>query len=346
MISKKLSKTLLSINIIFALMIVYMHATNIKIYDYNTSRFGSLFNTFQIIMSKDILAVCVPGFFIISAYLFYINLEFNTIKTKIFKRIKTIFVPYLIWNTIALLYFFIISNLFSNLMNMNKIELTFQTLFSGIFLFQYSPVNWFIYQLIIFILLSPILYVVCSNKKSCIISMIIISILVLFNYNNSFISTSSFMPCLRIDSLLYYVFGIYMAKHNNILENIEQNFSMYKACAIFLISQIIIYVDYLSQYNLFFIGVILYFIALIRFFYGKYWKFLDKSFTSFFVFQIHGFILEPIEKIIFLVFGNRIVFGVLDYFIAPIICLIFIYIITIIMKKYTPGFYKLLVGGR
>ena len=49
-------------------------------------------------------SIAAPGFFIISGFLFFVNIENNdkfiVIKNKIVKRIHTVLLPFLMWNSI------------------------------------------------------------------------------------------------------------------------------------------------------------------------------------------------------------------------------------------------------
>ncbi len=62
-----------------------------------------LYNLFRVSISKVLCHVCVPAFYFISGFLFYKGLEkwsWNKYFEKIIKRIKSLFIPFLIWNTI------------------------------------------------------------------------------------------------------------------------------------------------------------------------------------------------------------------------------------------------------
>ena len=64
----------------------------------------------QYLFSRILTSVCVPCFFFISGYLFYIK-ENDCYKNKIRKRIKTLLIPYLFWNALILLFFVCSTNL-------------------------------------------------------------------------------------------------------------------------------------------------------------------------------------------------------------------------------------------
>ena len=64
----------------------------------------SEWNTYEflrLLISQTLVKVAMPVFFIMSGFLFFANVDvwnFKVYKTKIWRRIKTLLIPYLIWN--------------------------------------------------------------------------------------------------------------------------------------------------------------------------------------------------------------------------------------------------------
>ena len=55
----------------------------------------------RLLISQTLVKVAMPVFFIMSGYLFFVNVDvwnFKVYKTKICRRIKTLLIPYMIWN--------------------------------------------------------------------------------------------------------------------------------------------------------------------------------------------------------------------------------------------------------
>lgn len=90
--------------------VVFIHCFG-KSFDYNAIDFTHLtgmncYNLFRVSISQVLAHVCVPTFFLISGYLFFIGLEkwnWKIYLNKLIKRSKTLLVPFLIWNTICIL---------------------------------------------------------------------------------------------------------------------------------------------------------------------------------------------------------------------------------------------------
>ena len=91
--------------------VVFIHCFG-KSFDYNAIDFAHLtgmdcYNMFRVSISQVLTHVCVPTFYLISGYLFFIGLEkwnWNAYLYKLKKRCKSLLVPFLIWNTICILW--------------------------------------------------------------------------------------------------------------------------------------------------------------------------------------------------------------------------------------------------
>ena len=106
---------------------------------------GSGWGTYEImkiLVSQTLSKIAVPAFFIMSGYLFFVNIEGFTKEVywqKIKRRIKTLLIPYMMWNL---------------LMAVKVGEISLKTFI--------APANmplWFLRDLIIVSLLTPIIYI-------------------------------------------------------------------------------------------------------------------------------------------------------------------------------------------
>lgn len=130
----------------------------------------------------------VASFFFISGYLFFVGIDFSwaKYKIKVKKRINTLVIPYFIWNilTVAVLaahYLPLFSNVFPR-MHAEGFQMTCRDFFMGM-LFTTSPHNpnlWFIRELMIFVLISPGIYLLLRKLPvSSLIGMFTASVLLL-----------------------------------------------------------------------------------------------------------------------------------------------------------------------
>ena len=126
----------------------------------------SEFNTYEflkLLVSQTLVKVAVPGFFIISGYLFFANVsEWNlaVYKQKMLRRVKTLLLPYLIWNLLMAIKL----KTFSWSMFWAYISKAgMQTDWLGCENWMTAPANmplWFLRDLMVVSLLTPIIYVV------------------------------------------------------------------------------------------------------------------------------------------------------------------------------------------
>ena len=109
------------------------------------SLIGSGWDSYEILkiaMSQTLVKVAMPTFFVMSGYLFFANVEKfnqNVYRLKIWRRIKTLLIPYIIWN----------------LLMAAKLKMFSLSIF-------WTPANmplWFLRDLMIVSLLTPIIYI-------------------------------------------------------------------------------------------------------------------------------------------------------------------------------------------
>lgn len=100
------------------------------------------YEVLKIVVSQTLVKVAMPTFFVMSGYLFFANVEqFNKeiYQQKLWRRIKTLLIPYIIWN----------------LLMAAKLKMFSLSIF-------WTPANmplWFLRDLMIVSLLTPIIYI-------------------------------------------------------------------------------------------------------------------------------------------------------------------------------------------
>ena len=93
--TKYLSDKLTILYTILIIMVVYIHSRYIEAEQY------PLANFLQILTGKGVCRIANSLFFCISGYLFARNTEdINSIWKKLKKRVRTLIIPYLLWNVI------------------------------------------------------------------------------------------------------------------------------------------------------------------------------------------------------------------------------------------------------
>lgn len=322
-------------NFFLSLLIIWHHTYNVNVYQLN----NGLFYNFQLII-LNVCEIAVPFFFFLSAFLFYYNLEDSNLQKKLLARIKSLVIPYLIWNLIGYLYFQIIS-VFPFISNNYGGEIESFSIFGMMIQMikgDYNLVTWFLRVLIIYTFTFSIFHKIFRKKWSSWIILICLYLINVLRLNLDFVNCACF-----------YYLGIHLAlNYKSIVFNKYHVFTRI-ICLIMLSSSVLIFTfNEIYYYSL--SGRILYTIMLL-----SLWVVLDFLRTdkkpkwwmaqNLFYYCGHEMVLEPIEKIFFILLGSNMFGAVIDYFFAPVITVILIVFASSIIRKF-DFIYNLLTGYR
>lgn len=182
------------------ILVVLAHTKNLNDPTIVTSYFT------ETIIANTIPKIVNPVYFIISGYLFFLNFEFTStaIIKKYTSRFKSIFIPYILWNGIMILLIIGVSVIkgkteFS--IGGLHVSPTFTSLFNNMFMSDYPVLYplWFLRDLIILVILSPVIYIGIKKLGK----LIFIPILIIL------IKEINFGP-LSYFSIFYFVIGSYL----------------------------------------------------------------------------------------------------------------------------------------
>ena len=197
------SKRIILLNFILSVLVIYIHGNNLYNVGLDQATESLDWRVTQLI-GTGIGRVAVPFFFMISGYLFFrfdfkTNNVFYIIKGKIQRRVKTLVVPYLLWNTIGFLFYAIITRIpvILAMMNLGKpVPVTIQSIFNGVFLHGLYHPFWYLHDLIILVFLSPLIFLLVRYCKVCVC---VIAILTVINCLNV-----QYLWCLQTQTLLFF----------------------------------------------------------------------------------------------------------------------------------------------
>ena len=357
--NKYLSDKLRIISFISIIMVVFIH-TNNTIVKFNSGSMYlcSKYNIFvQTFFSQEITKIAVPIFFCISGYLFFLKLNgtIDEFILKYRKRVKSLLLPYLIWSIWGLL-FYIILQLFPQGKNFFTNELianySLTKIIETIFLYPITYQFWFVRDLMVLVIFSPIFYWLIKYFRAIPILLLFIIWLGFFNF--SFV-------IIRNESILFFCLGAYFAMNNSdfILKKLNKKGYWIFAFLWFIILSIntTLICAKSDQTVLFLlldkIGTLIGIIAI--------WSTYDivmrnktnpnktiynLSLFTFFIYAFHEPLLKIIKKGIFYISGASSTMSMINFFMAPIIAIIISVIVGNFIKKNAPGFYSLITGGR
>ena len=172
---------------------------------------NGIYDVVRIVISQGFCRVAVPIFFLFSGYLFFIKLEDWNRQVwinKLKKRVHTLLIPYFLWNLIAIvasLYFYFAGgnspNLASWFKSIGGLRAFWNSL-SGLW-----PIDgplWFVRNLIILVILSPIIHFYL--KRTGIIGLLILGILYVFRWWKE-------IPGFEIAGIMFFSLGGFFSIH-------------------------------------------------------------------------------------------------------------------------------------
>ena len=330
------------ISFILCIMVIQIHTYNVEMYQ--LSGRNDFFTGIVIAVENYINkleTVCVPFFFFISGVLFFRTFRWDRMWEKYKSRIRSILIPYILWCTIYYLYFALLTRLpgISHCVNSEMAELSL-----GEWLQWLGPKSyytlWFLKELMILILISPVIYVLMKNhgnRKNAtgvIVYVILIAVTVLWGINVGF-------------NIYYFGGALLGINYDSLLHDKNKGLSI--ASTLYVLLYLISLPWQNSNGFVGQIGKLIFIVAV--------WFALDLILQykneprwwmsiTFFVYCIHDLILEALEKIFFVIFGNATLFALVDFICMPMIVFGLCVLLAWILKRYMPWVWKIISGSR
>lgn len=296
---------------------------------------------------SNLMEVAVPVFFVISGFLFYRRLEnwkWEGYICKLRRRIHSLLIPYLIWNTCYIL-FALLGTIFavlikgisfSVLTDWYHSEGFYALYWGGPYLFPF----WYIRDLMVLVVISPVIY---GCVKYASLFFIVVLGVVCFFLNTLPSSTFFFSlgaySCLaeRYRFLSYKWFRLLIIICYILLLLIRVSSSMKVIESIEMVDILVVPVGVVA---IFCIGYKLLEIRWIR-----PNKLLSES--SFFIFAFHAFLITDCSRLIGnLVGADSQIKLIIDFFFLPFIIVFFCILIYLVLRKVFPSTMLILTGGR
>lgn len=288
-------------------------------------------------------AVYVPCFFIISGFLYFLNVsEFtsNVYKQKSVRRIRTLLIPYLLWNIAGLA----LQLLKCTLLNYPSYGIVtdghpdilrilegFWNMTDG---YPYAVAFWFIRNLIIFVILSPLAYSICSNRWIFFAFLLIIC-----------------LGGVELYGMQYFIIGGYIALASRKMPDIPPLTALLCIFAwVTLSAYRLRFVHPPVSLNLLqalagFFAILPAANRLVRCIRNRWFSLLVNA--TFFIYALHQFFFTLTRDFYVKVFGLETVWGVIAAFAASCTTLIVVpFGVWLLMRRYCPRLTGLLTGNR
>lgn len=302
------------------------------------------------LISHHLCAIAVPCFFFFSGYLFYHHipapLPFNAawVKGKWKRRVRTLVVPYLLWNLLNVAAVVLVSLLFQKL----GIPVTSDQMPAvekgPLFWFVMGPVDfplWYLRDLIVLCLLAPLLYYPIQKAPK-----FFLAFLLLLYFASA---KTVFYP-----SLAYFGAGCWFSLTQKSIYTFcqQKKHSAYLLAFVFSILATAFWGQTFHEY-LWLVFAPFGMISFINLC-GVWFKnirimnlSLKLSETVFFIYAAHEIYLLGWTKGLFLrIFGDGLAGHWICYFSAPILTLLICLVLFYLLKKLAPKLLAFLCGGR
>lgn len=336
------------ISFLLSIFVFFIHISSFAQYSNTCSAISAVNERASFFFKESFTRFAVPMFFILSGIAFFKGYDNSKYLNKIQSRIFTLVIPYLLWNTIWMIFdvvcsYTFISNFF---VGRQQFSLTFANVLKGIFFYGNNIPFWFLFNLIIFSLAAPLIYFIVRNKYIGIASIILLTILATFGIG---IASSVFYSS---TSIIYYLIGAIIGKH-------YFDFASRKVNKGIRYSSIIILLSYITFKNIFpsshcsleILQVVVF--SLCSF---ALWNivdiFIDKIkpreiySNSFAIYAMHTNISAIITKLIFLCLPKSEWMAIPNFIITAIFTLTIINLICIFLQKFFPKVHAILLGNR
>lgn len=173
-ISPYLSNKITHLMFWMSVLVVYIHTYDAQ---YTDSSFFAA-NVLQDLFSQGFCRVAVPVFFMMSGYLHFTGSDVTekTLLRAFGGKVRKLIVPYLIWNTLYLVYNVACMVLLGNAKNALRIGY----ILKSVFLYEANPAFWYVCQLILLFAVSPLLLKLYRHKTVAVASLAVFFIVYLF----------------------------------------------------------------------------------------------------------------------------------------------------------------------
>lgn len=339
-----LSEKLRVLSFVLICMVVLLHSQVINLSPKGVSIYIQRF------FSGEITRIAVSFFFIISGFLFAYNIDGNNLREtftlKIKKRIHSLLIPYLLWSAICVTLFLVIQLLLPSSVGSTRAICDFKIMdyYNEIVINPKIAYQlWFIRDLFIVSVFSPIIYLLLKIFKEIIV---IGAIALWFNlWHIGFMS---------VTSITFFTIGLYLAIYRKAwIEYRFVNAWWWLFSIIWVVFCIlIVYIDYDSLLILFFdklLGILTLWIT---------YDLIDEqvrdglissdmlSFT-FIIYIMHEPFLTLFKHAYIRVIGvDSVLSSLCLYFISPMVIICVCIMIGRYLKNDFPKVYKVMTGGR
>ena len=330
---------------ILSLMVVWVHSENTELFLGELGRETMVYRL-EFFFAQTLGQIAVPGFFMISAYLFYRNFQFSKTVSKWKSRCKSLLLPYVLWNILYYLGYVVVTRLsfVENIIGKEPVAFNLKELLLAAVYYKYNPVFWYLFQLLLLVLLAPFLYMIIRRKRSGLAWLLLLILALWKNVS---------IPLLNLDALFYYSASGYAVLFKEKVEGENTPFQKKIWSAVLVFSWLILwllgrsgaFLHYTPVHTVLirFLGVLVLYSIL------KEIPFKPAGSTvknSFFLYAIHFPWVRFFNKTGAVILKGNQVAAAVFFLIMPFLILLVSSVAGYLLKHTVPQLYDILSGGR
>lgn len=325
---------------VFSILVVWVHSYNSELFLGKTEAAAVVYRI-EHFLGDGIAQIAVPGFFMISAYLFYRNFTWERLWPKWNSRIHSVLVPFILWNALYYLGYVIGSRMpfVGDVVGKGQVPFGLLTATDAILHYTYNYVFWYLYQLILLNILAPVIYGVLQYRRLGIVALLGI-VVALYK--------GMMLPHLNLDALLYYSVAAYAALHGKALaEGVWNKKTGTGGLILFCIAFMIRYVLAVDSV----IVIVLFRLCLPI----ALWLVVDANRLpeaknwmkyNFFLYATHFAVVRFVNKTAAVFLYGIFPLPLIIYLLMPVIVTFVSFYGGALLRRYTPTIWRLLNGNR
>ncbi len=192
---------------LFSILVIWVHSYNVELFAGSTwgpdwDRAAQI----ETFWSVGVGQIAVPGFFMLSSYLFFRNFDLSKLAVKWKSRFFSVAVPYVVWNFLYYLGYVVATRIpmVEKIVGKEPIPFNTEEIANAVLHHSYAPIFWYLFQLIILLILAPMIYGLVKKKIIGLGYLILLVTALYKGWGNGYPNT---------DALFYFSFAAYAAVH-------------------------------------------------------------------------------------------------------------------------------------
>lgn len=340
------SNTLNYLKCVLCVGVVFIHARifpDLSVIGVENYEDYNIYNAINQYFREDFLNhTCVPLFFVISGYLFFLNIpetfSIELFKSKWKKRIKSLLIPYLICNGIVLLMIISLSLIKGEEIQPNSLLTAFWSYKEGLPVMMPS---WYLRDLMVVCMLSPVIWLFLKYTKY------LLPLILFFCW---FIGVWIEIPGFGIRSFLFFTIGSYIGMRNiDLIEMLHpRKYWQLLVCFFAITYGLYIYCNVEFLHKLSVLASFPVWVCIARFISSLIHVKCSSTFVAgtFFVFLYHFSIAHRASGMFTKFLGISEPSVILSYISGALFTTAILLAFFFLGRKFLPKFFMMSVGGR